>query len=42
MRNGAMEDFTSEMDWDTLKIGPKSALSPTEKAKLKEQMEDDE
>ena len=42
MRNGAMEDFTSEMDWDTLKIGPKSALTPTEKAKLKEQMEDDE
>ena len=40
MRNGSMDSFTSEMDWDTLKIGPNSALSPTQKAQLKEDMED--
>ena len=41
MRNGSMDSFTSEMDWDTLKIGPGSALSPTQKAQLKEDMEDE-
>jgi len=41
MRNGSMDSFTSEMEWDTLKIGPNSALSPTQKAKLKEDMEDE-
>jgi archaellum biogenesis ATPase FlaH len=40
MRNGAMDSFTSEMDWDTLKIGPNSTLSPVQKAQLKEDMED--
>jgi archaellum biogenesis ATPase FlaH len=42
MRNGSMDSFTSEIDWDTLKIGPRSALSPKEKAALREEMEDDE
>ena len=42
MRNGSMDTFTSEMAWDTLKIGPRSALNPMEKAKLKEEMEIDD
>ena len=42
MRNGSMDSFTSEMAWDTLKIGPRSALNPMEKAKLKEDMEIDD
>ena len=40
MRNGPMDSFTSEMEWDTLKIGPKSALNPKERDKLKEEMDD--
>ena len=35
-----MDSFTSEMEWDTLKIGPKSALNPKERDKLKEEMDD--
>ena len=31
MRNGAMNSFSSTVDWDTLKIGPDSALTPQEK-----------
>ena len=31
MRNGAMNSFSSTVDWDTLKIGPESALTPKEK-----------
>ena len=31
MRAAAMRSFTSTMDWETLKIGPESALTPTEK-----------
>ena len=31
MRNAAMESFTSVANWDTLKIGPDSALTPKEK-----------
>jgi|TARA_R110002167_G_scaffold33674_3_gene107990 replicative DNA helicase len=31
MRNGAMNSFSSTVDWDTLKIGPESALTPQEK-----------
>lgn len=30
MRNAPMKSFTSEMDWDTLHIGPESALTPKE------------
>ena len=32
MRNGAMTSFTSVVDWDSLKIGPESALTPQEKS----------
>ena len=42
MRNGSMKGFTSEMDWDSLKIGPRTALSPTEKAELRKDMENDD
>ena len=38
MRNGKAESFTSEMNWDTLKIGQHTALDPDEKAELKETM----
>ena len=31
MRSAAMRSFTSSMNWDTMKIGPESVLSPTEK-----------
>jgi len=32
MRAAAMRSFTSTMDWETLKIGPDTALTPTERA----------
>ena len=38
MRNGKAEPFVSEMNWDTLKIGPHTALDPDEKADVKETM----
>ena len=38
MRNGKAETFVSEMNWDTLKIGPHTALDPDERAELKETM----
>ena len=38
MRSGEMASFVSEIDWETLKIGPNSALDPDQKADLKEQM----
>ena len=38
MRNGPMEDFTSEVDWKTLKVGPASALTPKQKEALKKSM----
>jgi len=31
MRNGAMTSFTSVVDWESLKIGPESALTPKER-----------
>ena len=31
MRSASMKSFTSEVDWDSLKIGPASALTPKEK-----------
>jgi hypothetical protein len=31
MRSASMKSFTSTMDWETLKIGPESALTPSEK-----------
>ena len=42
MRNGPMESFTSEMEWDTLKIGPSSAMNPKEKASIMDQMSSEE
>ena len=38
MRSGEMQGFVSEIDWETLKIGPNSALDPDQKADLKDQM----
>jgi hypothetical protein len=32
MRSAAMRSFTSTMDWETLKIGPETALTPNQKA----------
>jgi replicative DNA helicase len=31
MRSGEMRNFTSTMDWETLKIGPDSAFTPEER-----------
>ena len=42
MRNGPMDSFTSEMEWDTLKIGPRSAINPKDKAQMRAEMEDDD
>ena len=30
MRSSSMKSFTSTMDWETLKIGPETALTPRE------------
>lgn len=38
MRNNEQRSFTSEMDWPSMKIGPKSAISPPEREKLREEM----
>jgi hypothetical protein len=38
MRSAKMEGFTSVMDWDTLKIGPQSAMNPKEKEVLKDSL----
>ena len=38
MRSGSVKNFTSEMNWETLKIGPHSALDPDERSELKETM----
>ena len=38
MRSGEMKSFISEIDWETLKIGPQTAMDPDERAELKEQM----
>ena len=38
MRSAQMKDFTSEMDWETLRIGPHSVMNPEERAELKESM----
>lgn len=31
MRSAAMRSFTSQMNWETMKIGPESAMTPQEK-----------
>ena len=38
MRSNQMKDFTSEMDWETLRIGPRSVLNPEERTEMKESM----
>ena len=42
MRNGPMDSFTSEMEWDTLKIGPRSAINPKDKAQMRAEMEEED
>ena len=37
-----MEDFTSEVNWQTLKIGPESVMNPEQKKQLKEDMYEEE
>jgi archaellum biogenesis ATPase FlaH len=39
MRNGPMTDFTSEMDWQTLKIGPTPTMNPKQRDKLAEDLQ---
>ena len=38
MRTARMEGFTSVMNWDTLKIGPQSAISPTEMKQIQKSL----
>ena len=38
MRSAQMRDFTSEMDWETLRIGPRSVMNPEERQEMKESM----
>ena len=38
MRSNRMESFTSAVDWETLKIGPQSALNPKEKETIEKSM----
>ena len=38
MRSNRMESFTSEVDWETLKIGPGSALNPKEREDIESNM----
>ena len=42
MRSREMEDFTSEVNWQTLKIGPESVMNPEQKKQLKEDMYEEE
>ena len=38
MRNNEVKGFSSEVDWRSLKIGPATALTPTEKENMRESM----
>jgi hypothetical protein len=38
MRSNRMESFTSEVDWETLKIGPASALNPKQREDIENNM----
>lgn len=38
MRSNVMSSFSSEVDWETLKIGPHSALSPKEREAVEKSM----
>ena len=42
MRSREMEDFTSEVNWQTLRIGPESVMNPEQKKQLKEDMYEEE
>ena len=42
MRNGRVQPFISTMDWETLSIGPQSAMDPDEKQELKEAISSNE
>ena len=42
MRNDKMSGFVSEINWETLKIGPHTVMDPDEKAELKETLSSDE
>lgn len=37
MRNNPMDSFSSKVDWDTLKIGPDTALTPKQREELSSQ-----
>ena len=37
-----MSGFVSEINWETLKIGPHTVMDPDEKAELKETLSSDE
>ncbi len=41
MRSASMDSFTSTMDWETLKIGPESELSPKERETTSEKNEEE-
>ena len=38
MRSNVMSGFSSEVDWETLKIGPHSALNPKEREAVEKSM----
>ena len=38
MRNGPIADFSSEVDWKPLKVGPASTLTPKQKDAMKTEM----
>ena len=38
MRNNEVKGFSSTVDWKSLKIGPTTAMTPTEKDKMREEM----
>ena len=40
MRGASQRSFTSSMNWETLKIGPDTALTPKEQSEKEESGED--
>ena len=38
MRNGPIEDFSSQIEWSSLKIGPQSSMTPKEKDAIRKEM----
>ena len=41
MRSAAQLSFTSKMDWETMKIGPESAMSPAEREVSEHKIDED-